>query len=449
MRRLRNPSNYAIPGGPTTAGRMDRAVRVVGAGSSDEFLQPQSQRSIDLARTALRTNSSAMDVRVGRLVLAASLIWAGCAALNPSPASPDEASGRRLHPGNLHDSISALLRQGIRDSAFPGAIAVVGTKDGAVVASAVGQLDWSPSPAPSDSTLWDLASLTKVVGLTSAMMLLVESRQVVLDAPVQRYLTEFSGRWKEDVTVRHLLTHSSGLPSWRPLYKESESPAAAMALSIATPLDTAPGIRMVYSDLGAILLGEIVTRVSGQPFDSFVSQRVFEPLGMRETMFRPADNLRDRIAPTEVDPWRQRHLRGEVHDENAFALGGVSSHAGLFSSARDLVRLARMYLEGGALDGRRFLSARTIALFTTVQDSTLSHRALGWETPNGTNSAGRLMSKRAFGHTGFTGTSIWMDPEHGVFVLLLTNRVNPTREHRGITGVRTAVADAVLGAISR
>lgn len=166
-------------------------------------------------------------------------------------------------------------------------------------------------------------------------------------------------------------------------------------------------------------------------------------------MFRPPERLRDRIAPTEVDPWRQRHLRGEVHDENAFALGGVSSHAGLFSTGDDLVRLARMYLEGGALDGRRFLGTSTIDRFTSVQDPALSHRALGWETPNGTNSAGRLMSPRSFGHTGFTGTSFWVDRERGVFVILLSNRVNPTREHRGITGVRTAVADAVMRVAAR
>jgi CubicO group peptidase (beta-lactamase class C family) len=166
-------------------------------------------------------------------------------------------------------------------------------------------------------------------------------------------------------------------------------------------------------------------------------------------MFRPPTRLRDRIAPTEIDPWRQRHLRGEVHDENAFALGGVSSHAGLFSTATDLVRLAQMYLGNGTLDGQRFVSEQTVDLFTRVQDSTLSHRALGWETPNGTNSAGRLMSKRSFGHTGFTGTSFWVDRDRGVFVILLSNRVNPTREHRGITGVRTAVADAVIGALSR
>ena len=204
---------------------------------------------------------------------------------------------------------------------------------------------------------------------------------------------------------------------------------------------------MTYSDLGAILLGQVVDRVSGEPFDRFVARRVFEPLGMRETQFLPPASFRPRIAPTEVDPWRQRHLRGEVHDENAFALGGVSAHAGLFSSARDLVRLARMYLGAGQLDGRRMVSAETIRRFTTVQDPALSHRALGWETPTGSNSAGHLMSSRAFGHTGFTGTSLWMDPERGLFVLLLTNRVNPTREHRGIGEARIAVADAAMGAV--
>ena len=384
-----------------------------------------------------------MNSRAGLLVLSA-VLAAGCAT-----ARPVEESGRAATPApsvtGLADSLTAILSAGVRDSAFPGAIAVIGDRTGAIVTSKAGRLDWAPSPVPDESTLWDLASLTKVVGLTSAMMLLVESRAVELDAPVHRYVGEFRGRWKDAVTVRHLLTHSSGLPAWRPLYKEAENPAAAMALAIATPLDTLPGVRMVYSDLGAIILGEIVTRVSGQPFDRFLQDRVFTPLGMRETFFRPAPSLIDRVAPTEIDPWRQRHLRGEVHDENAFALGGISSHAGLFSTSHDLIRLARMYLGDGTLDGQRFLSPSTIRQFTSVQDSTLSHRALGWETPNGSNSAGHLMSKRAFGHTGFTGTSIWMDLDRGVFVLLLTNRVNPTRERRAIGAIRIAVADAALG----
>ena len=386
--------------------------------------------------------------RIAPLILGTLAIAHGCrSAGGHVPETVGASVAARLQANGLPDSLRAILQAGVRDSAFPGAVAVVGTKDGAVVTIAAGQLDWSPSPAPDSSTLWDMASLTKVIGLTSAMMLLVESRQVDLDAPVRRYIPEFQGRGKDDVTIRHLLTHSSGLPAWRPLYKESESPAGALALAIATPLDTTPGVRMVYSDLGVIILGDVVQRISGQRLDAFLHGRVFEPLGMRETMYRPDSALRERIAPTEVDPWRQRHLRGEVHDENAYALGGVSGHAGLFSTGRDLVRLARMYLQEGALDGRRFVSSQTIARFTTVQDSALSHRALGWETPNGTNSAGRLMSKRAFGHTGFTGTSFWVDQERGLFVILLSNRVNPTREHRGITAVRTAVANAAMGAL--
>ena len=395
-----------------------------------------------------------------RIQPVALLLAATALAAAPSPASAQAASGaapgavggsvggrgnRALDVARLGDTVSAILARAVRDTAFPGAIAVVGTRDGVILQRAAGQLDWAPSPAPDSMTLWDLASLTKVVAATSAMMLLVESRDVELDAPVQRYLPEFTGTHKDLVTVRHLLTHSSGLPAWRPLYKEADGPAQAVALALATPLDTLPGVRMVYSDLGAIVLGLIVSRVSGQPFDRFVAERVFAPLGMTETRFLPPAELRERIAPTEVDPWRQRHLRGEVHDENAYALGGVSAHAGLFSTARDLARLARLYLNAGSLDGVRLISAETIALFTAVQDSTLSRRALGWETPSGSNSAGRFMSPRAFGHTGFTGTSLWIDPDNDVFVLLLSNRVNPTREQRRISEVRVALADAVLG----
>jgi CubicO group peptidase (beta-lactamase class C family) len=167
---------------------------------------------------------------------------------------------------------------------------------------------------------------------------------------------------------------------------------------------------------------------------------------MRETMFLPPASLRPRIAPTEVDPWRQRHLRGEVHDENAAFLGGVSSHAGLFSSAADLSRFARMYLNHGSLDGVQVLDSAVISRFTAVQQPSLSHRALGWETANGTNSGGHGMSPHAFGHTGFTGTSLWIDPDRDIFVLLLTNRVNPTRANTRIGGVRIALADAVMGA---
>ena len=355
----------------------------------------------------------------------------------------------------LYDSIRATLDRAVADSAFPGAYAIVGTHDRILAQYGAGHLDWahapnsssSPltkSPTPTDSTLWDMASLTKVIALTSSMMQLVESHTIELDAPVQRYLPSWTGPNKEKVTVRHLLTHASGLPAWRPLYKEAADAASALALAYATPLDTLPGIRMVYSDIGGILMGEIVRVVSGDRIDAYFEKHIAVPLKLHESMFLPPASLLPRIAPTEIDPWRQRHLRGEVHDENASMLGGVSGHAGLFSSARDLARIAQLYLNHGALDGVRIWKPETIVQFGTVQDSTFSNRALGWETPTGTNSAGHLMKRPAFGHTGFTGTSIWIDPEHDLFIVLLTNRVNPTRANTKITAVRQALADAVV-----
>ena len=349
----------------------------------------------------------------------------------------------------LRDSVRAVLDAARADSAFPGAFAVVGTGDSVLVEYGVGTLDWSPSPRPDENTLWDMASLTKVVGMTTAMMQLTETGKIDLDAPVQRYLPEFRGPNKELVTIRHLLTHTSGLPAWRPLYKETTTSNAARILAVMTALDTLPGVRMVYSDLGAIILGQVVERVSGERLDEYLTRHVFGPLRMTSTLYRPGRDLLPRIAPTEFDPWRQRKIHGEVHDENAYALGGISAHAGLFSTGHDVARLTRMYLNGGTLDGVRIVSAESIRRFTAVQDSALSNRALGWETPNGSNSAGHLLKRPAFGHTGFTGTSIWVDPTRDLFIILLTNRVNPTRQNLRIGGVRTAVADVVARVVDR
>jgi CubicO group peptidase (beta-lactamase class C family) len=345
---------------------------------------------------------------------------------------------------SMHDAMRAELDRAVADSAFPGAYVMVGTHDRILASYGAGHLDWSPSAVPTESTLWDMASLTKVIALTSSMMQLVEERRVELDAPVQRYLPGWTGKDKEKVTVRHLLTHSSGLPAWRPLYKEAADAEAAMSLAYATPLDTFPGVRMVYSDIGGILMGEIVRVVSGERIDRYFAGHVAAPLKLHESMFLPPATLLPRVAPTEIDPWRQRHLRGEVHDENASVLGGVSGHAGLFSSARDLARIAQLYLNRGELDGIRIWKPETVAEFTMVQDSAFSNRALGWETPNGTNSAGHLMKRPAFGHTGFTGTSIWIDPANDLFIVLLTNRVNPTRANTKITAVRQRLSDSVM-----
>ena len=347
----------------------------------------------------------------------------------------------------LHDTLQAILDRAVADSAFPGAIAVIGTHAGPLLTVGAGHLDWAPSPVPDENTLWDLASLTKVVGMTSALMQLVESNTVSLDAPVQRYLPEWTGRDKDKVTVLHLITHQSGLPAFKQYFRLNVSPDSTLRLFFATPLDTLPGVRMVYSDIGAILLGKVIERVSGETLDGYLARHVFEPLGMRDTRYRPPAELLPRVAPTEQDPWRGRHLRGEVHDENAAALGGVSAHAGLFSTAHDLDRLARVYLNGGTLDGGRLASAATIRQFTTVWDSTFSSRALGWDTPSTNSSGGHYLMRPAFGHTGFTGTSLWIAPQHDLYVMLLTNRVNPTREHSRIAPARVAVADAAMRAL--
>ncbi len=365
----------------------------------------------------------------------------GAQAKTVQEAGPRPTS-RTVRSARLTDSLKVILTRAIADSAFPGAVAIVGTHSGPLATVSAGHLDWAPSRRVTPTTIWDLASLTKVVGMTSAMMQLVERGKVDLDAPVQRYLPEWTGTNKEKVTVRHLITHQSGLPAFKTYYKNGVSKDSTLRLFFTTPLDTLPGVRMVYSDIGAILLGKIVERVSGKTIDAYLEQHVWVPLHMRDTWYKPPEWLKFRIAPTEMDPWRGRHIVGEVHDENAFALGGVSGHAGLFSSARDLSRLAEAYLNGD----RRLAKPATIKQFTTVQDSTFSSRALGWDTPSENSSAGHFLKRPAFGHTGFTGTSLWIAPQHDLYVILLTNRVNPTREHSKVGPVRVAVADAAMRA---
>jgi CubicO group peptidase (beta-lactamase class C family) len=368
----------------------------------------------------------------------------------------------------VRDSVQAVLTRALGDSAFPAAWAVVGNS-GAIYASlGVGSIEPLGGGGASgmngsalrgtpvtDSTVWDLASLTKVIGTTSAILQLVAEGRVALDASATTYLPRWTAAGSQEVTIRHLLSHSAGLPAWRPLYKEAWSAEEALAQVYATGPDTTPGYRYVYSDLGFILLGEVVREVSGMPLDSYLLARVFLPAGMHETRFLPSALWRSRTAPTEHDPWRQRQLRGEVHDENAFQLGQVAGHAGLFTTARDLTRFAQLLLRGGWLPDsstgsrRDILPEATLRTFRQRQPFGGAHRALGWETPTGTNSAGQRLSDEAFGHTGFTGTSLWVDPGRDVFVLLLTNRVNPTRQRTGIGPTRAALADAVVGALER
>ena len=367
----------------------------------------------------------------------------------PAPVDTPPETWSTARVRLLADSVRATLAAAGADSAFPGAYAIVGTSRGVLVRDSVGRIDWAAdAPVPNAHTLWDIASLTKVVGLTSAIAQLVAEGRIDLDAPVQRYLPEFVGEHKEHVTIRHLMTHTGGLTSWRPLHKEAVGPDSAVALVLITALDTLPGVRMTYSDLGLIILGKVVERVSGQTLDRYLAEKVFGPAGMHETMYNPPTALRPRIAPTEVDSWRARHLRGEVHDENAFSLGGVAGHAGLFSSAEDLARFARMYLNRGVIDGTRVLDSATVERFTAWQDSARHNRALGWMKPASPGwFGGSKMSSRAYGHTGFTGTSLYLDPDRDIYVILLSNRVNPTRMNAKIGRVRTRLADGVMSVV--
>ena len=343
--------------------------------------------------------------------------------------------------------LAQFLRESVAHGAFPGAVVAVGRRDTVLFETGVGGLTYDPGPPPDAHTLYDLASLTKVVGLTTVVMMLVEEHRLDLDAPVTRYVPAFAAGG-DSVTIRQLLTHASGLPAWLPLYRDVHSRAELFARVNATPLEARPGSRMVYSDLGAILLTEAVEHLTGERLDALLAQRVFRPLGMSDTRFNPPAGLRSRIAPTENDPWRGRVLRGEVHDENAAVMDGVSGHAGLFSTAADLVTFAQMMLRfGRTASGTQLIDSATIAAFTRCQDPAFSSRALGWDTPSQGSSAGDLLSPHAYGHTGFTGTSIWIDPAKDLFVILLTNRVYPTRQNEQILKVRPEVTNlAVRGA---
>jgi CubicO group peptidase (beta-lactamase class C family) len=280
-------------------------------------------------------------------------------------------------------------------------------------------------------------------------MLAVDEGRIHLDDPVAKYVPAFHGGPKDSVTIRHLLTHSSGLPAHRPLWELSRNRPGALEVVNLTVLDTAPGTRTVYSDIGAILLTEALEGAYGRRIDTLLAQRLFKPLGMAATGYLPPAAWLSRIAPTERDPWRGRILRGEVHDENASWLGGVSGHAGLFSSAEDLLGFGEWLLrqrEGAPCPGTcPRLSAATVREFTRRQNVVAgSSRALGWDTPSQGSSAGALLTPASIGHTGFTGTSIWLDPARDLVVLLLTNRVHPTRDNPRLGPLRGVTADRAV-----
>jgi len=306
-----------------------------------------------------------------------------------------------------------------------------------------------------DSTFWDLASLTKVVATTPALMLLVEQGRVILDSPVVHYVPEFNSPGTAGITVRHLLTHTSGLRATLPLREAADSAAAMMMVLTTAPI-VRPGTQMIYSDLNAILLGEIVRRVSGAPLDVFANHEVFAPLGLAQDMiFRPAKRLERRTAPTGL--WHGHPIAGVVNDPSAYKLGGMTGNAGLFATARGLARFAQFMLNEGALpDHPRIVKKETVHQFTQIAVPArrgASARTLGWEAlPTGedASSAGTLFGPRSYGHTGWTGTSLWIDPDRDLFVVLLTNRAFDPKVRHSFTKlkeVRGRVADAAARAV--
>jgi len=365
------------------------------------------------------------------LALIAGLLWA-----TPAPAQD-------------HTAAISAVRQGLAREVFPGAVLMIGNRDTVELAAGFGHFTWSASsPVPSpDSTRWDLASLTKVMASTSVAARLVDRGALDLDAPVARYLPVFTGQGRERVTVRMLLDHTSGLPAWLALWREAPSPGEVVARIATEPLRRPPGTEAVYSDLNAILLGRVLEVAGGASLDVLVEREVVTPLGLRSTGYRPPPGDRERCAPTSRGPGQV--VQGSVHDENAAFLGGVSGHAGLFSTGRDVSRFAMAWLNLGQVNGAQWISRATVERFLTPSP-TSGTRLLGWDTPDTTmakpSSYGTRPAPGAYGHTGWTGTQVWIDPSHGRFVVLLTNRAFEPRVKQtfdALREVRTAVADAV------
>jgi len=366
--------------------------------------------------------------------------------LQPAP----QAMSDNLKP------VYALLDRAVADGAFPGGVLAVGWNNQLAV-HAFGLLEREGEAYETDEdSMYDVASLTKPIVTTTAVMMLVQQGRLDLNEPVEEYLPGFAAAaksdpnsaWRARVTVRMLLLHDSGLPDHREFYKEAKGHIAILARVLAEPLVREPGTQIEYSDLGFILLGEIVERLSGESLDAFAKEEIFSTLGMDRSMFNPPRRLREDIAPTEMDSaFRKRMVWGEVHDENASAMGGVSGNAGLFSTAGDLAAFAQMILNGGIYGHDRLLSRATVREFTARVAIGDSARTLGWDVPSAPSSSGRYFSAKSFGHTGFTGTSLWIDPERKLFVVLLTNRVHPTRANEKIRQVRPALHDAIFEAL--
>ncbi len=346
--------------------------------------------------------------------------------------------------------VDSLMAGAVADSVFPGGVLLIGHRNRVIYEKAFGHHTYNiDSQEITTQSIFDLASVTKVVGTTSAAMMLWDSGLLDLDEKVIHYLPEFNNNNKDEITIRNLLLHTSGLPAWKPFYKDYSKAGQVINAIMNSELEFEPGEKYLYSDLGMITLQKVIEKLTNTPINKFLEKKLFIPLNMNRTMYNPPPDLWYYTVPTEIDDyWRMTTLKGKVHDETAYLLGGVAGHAGLFSTASDLARFMAVLVSDGKQKGKQYFNAETIEKWTSKQ-SNLSSRGLGWDTKSeGYSSAGKKFSMNSFGHTGFTGTSIWVDKERKLFVILLTNRVHPKRENRKIIDFRPVLHDAIIDAVS-
>ncbi len=372
---------------------------------------------------------------------------------NAGPTLADETAAQERRFARAFQ----LLRQGVTERVFPGAALVVAHRGRLLAWEAFGRFTYEmSSPEVRPDTLWDLASLTKPIATASMAMLLYERGRLSLNAPVSDCLHAFAEgdlvqepTWRRRVTCAMLLAHSSGLPAHRKLYLGTAGREAIQRAALRLPLEAEPGTRAEYSDMGFIVLGKLLERLAGERIDSFCQREVFTPLNLNFT-FVPQPSQQESIPPTVNDQvYRRKIVQGEVNDENAWAMGGVAAHAGLFGDALSVARFAECILRGGrSANTTTLFRPETVALFTARQaEPPGTSRTLGWDTPSTPSQSGTLFSPRSFGHLGYTGTSLWCDPERQLSVTLLTNRTWPDSKNQAIKELRPRVHDAIVEAL--
>ena len=372
---------------------------------------------------------------------------------------PSEVGGRSATGSDRElAGVRSILEKAIRERTFPGAVWGVVYRGSIAAIDAAGRLTYeADAPAVEAETVFDLASVSKVVATTAAAMLLVDRGRLDLDTHLGDLLPGFvigmaPGSGKQRVTLRMLLAHTSGLPAYETLFREHKTPDMMLRAILRLPLEAQPGTRTEYSDFGFILLGKAIEILAGESLDTFCAREIFAPLGMAATRFRPARESRASIPPTEEDrTLRGRVIQGEVQDENCFILGGVAGHAGVFANARDLLAFAQCILARGTTsDGRPLFRGETLDLFAQREGpASAAARALGWDVPTEGSSSGRYFGPRSLGHLGYSGCSLWIDPDQELAVVLLTNRTWPDRSNQAIKQFRPVFHDAVVDALRK